>query len=86
MKPSLRRDARGGRSRAERLCDGVESLRERLPGKRVELKPGGYHIMLIGLTRALAAGETVPLTIVFEEPHGKRRTLEVKAEVRPLGK
>jgi copper(I)-binding protein len=57
-----------------------------LPGKRVELKPGGYHIMLMGLARPLAAGESVPLTIVFEEPRGKRRTLEVKAEVRPLGK
>ena len=57
-----------------------------LPGKRVVLKPGGYHIMLMGLTRPLAAGESVPLTIVFEEPRGKRRTLEVKAEVRPLGK
>ena len=57
-----------------------------LPGKRVELKPGGYHIMLMGLARPLAAGESVPLTIVFEERQGKRRTLDVKAEVRPLGK
>src|ERR1700682_497200 len=26
-----------------------------LPGKSVELKPGGYHVMLMGLTRPLAA-------------------------------
>ncbi len=57
-----------------------------LPGKRVELKPGGYHIMLMGLARPLAAGDTVPLTIVIEEAKGKRQTLEVKAEVRPLAK
>jgi copper(I)-binding protein len=57
-----------------------------LPGKRVELKPGGYHIMLMGLARPLAAGDSVPLTIVIEEAKGKRQTLEVKAEVRPLAK
>lgn len=57
-----------------------------LPGKRVELKPGGYHIMLTGLARPLAAGETVPLTLVIESSQGARQTLEVKAEVRPLGK
>jgi periplasmic copper chaperone A len=36
------------------------------PGGRVELKPGGYHLMLIGLTRALAPGQAVTLTLVFE--------------------
>jgi periplasmic copper chaperone A len=36
------------------------------PGARVELKPGGYHLMLIGLTRALAPGQDVTLTLVFE--------------------
>ena len=36
------------------------------PGGRVELKPGGYHLMLIGLTRALAPGQEVTLTLVFE--------------------
>lgn len=55
-----------------------------LPGKRVELKPGGYHIMLMGLSKPLAAGDTVPLTLLIEESKGKRQTLEVKAEVRPL--
>ena len=36
------------------------------PGARVELKPGGYHLMLIGLTRALTPGQDVALTLVFE--------------------
>jgi copper(I)-binding protein len=55
-------------------------------GKRVELKPGGYHVMLMGLTRPLAAGEQVPLTFTIEDPQGRRTQLEVRAEVRPLGR
>jgi hypothetical protein len=55
-------------------------------GKRVELKPGGYHVMLVDLTRPLAAGDMVPLTFTVEDSRGKRSTVEVKAEVRPLGR
>jgi hypothetical protein len=55
------------------------------PGKTVELKPGGYHIMLLDLAKPLAAGDKVKLTLVVEE--GKRRSnLDVVAEVRPLGR
>ena len=54
-------------------------------GKRVELKPGGFHIMLVGLTRALGAGDQVPLTLTIEEAGGKRTQVEVRAAVRPLG-
>jgi periplasmic copper chaperone A len=57
-----------------------------LPGKSVELKPGGYHIMLMGLAKPLAQGDQVPLTFLIEDTKGKRTTLEVKAEVRRLGK
>ena len=55
-------------------------------GKRVELKPGGFHIMLFGLSRALAAGELVPLTLTVEDLRGKRTAIEVRAEVRALGR
>jgi periplasmic copper chaperone A len=55
-------------------------------GKRVELKPGGYHVMLVNLTKPLAAGDKVPLVFTIEDGQGKRTTLEVKAEVRPLGR
>ena len=55
-------------------------------GQRVELKPGGFHIMLVGLTRALVAGDTVPLTFTFEDGKGKRTRMEVRAQVRPLGR
>jgi copper(I)-binding protein len=36
------------------------------PGERLALQPGGYHLMLIGLERALAPGETVTLGLRFE--------------------
>jgi copper(I)-binding protein len=36
-------------------------------GSSVELKPGGYHIMLIGLTGDLKAGESFDLTLTFEQ-------------------
>jgi len=53
-------------------------------GKAVELKPGGYHVMLMDLKQQLKEGETVPLTLVIEGKDGKRETLEVKAPVRSL--
>ena len=54
-------------------------------GKPVELKPGGFHLMLMDLKAQLKAGDTVPLTLVVEGKDGKRETLEVKASVRALG-
>jgi periplasmic copper chaperone A len=33
----------------------------------VELKPLGLHVMLMGLKKPLKAGETLPLTLVFEK-------------------
>jgi copper(I)-binding protein len=55
-------------------------------GQRVELKPGGFHIMLVNLTRPLAAGEQVPLTLTVEDRKGRRSRVEVRAQVRPLGR
>lgn len=48
------------------------------PGARVELKPGSYHLMLIGLTRALTPGQTVDLTLRFE----RAGALTTRATVR----
>ena len=36
-------------------------------GKTVELKPGGYHLMLVDLKRALKPGEVVNVTLSFRE-------------------
>ena len=54
-------------------------------GKPVELKPGGYHVMLMGLKQPLKAGDTVPVTLVIEGKDQKRETIEVQAPVRALG-
>lgn len=44
------------------LPDGLE-----IPaGETVILEPGGYHIMFIGLTRDLKAGDAFELTLTFE--------------------
>ncbi len=55
------------------------------PGKAVELKPGGYHVMLMELKQTLNTGDTVPVTLVIEGKDGKRETVEVKAPVKALG-
>ena len=51
-------------------------------GKTVELKPGGYHVMLLELKQELKAGETVPLTLVVEGADGKRENIDIKATVK----
>ena len=53
-------------------------------GKAVALEPGGFHIMLMNLPKPIAAGETIPLTLLIESG-GKRQTVEVKAEARAPG-
>ena len=55
---------------------------ELLPGKSVELKPGGYHIMLLALRRPLKKDEIVPIRLKLEMKEKSVRTLEVMAEVR----
>jgi copper(I)-binding protein len=53
-------------------------------GQMVELKPGGYHVMLMDLKGPVKAGDAVPLTLVFEGADGKRLTQDVKATARAL--
>ena len=45
----------------------------------VSLAPGGLHIMLLGLTRPLVVGESVPLTLVFEQAGAVTLQLAVQA-------
>src|SRR5262249_7552782 len=49
----------------------------------VQLKPGGYHVMLMGLKQQLKAGDTVPITLKIEQ-NGKLTEQVVKAEVRDV--
>ncbi len=53
-------------------------------GQAVELKPGGYHIMLIDLKTQVHEGNHVPMTLTFESPGGKREIVNIEAPVRPL--
>jgi len=53
-------------------------------GQTVELKPGGYHIMLLDLKQQIHAGDDVPLTLVFEHSDGRQETIAVQAKAAPL--
>jgi copper(I)-binding protein len=50
-------------------------------GKTVELKPGGYHVMLMDLKAALSKDSTIPLTLVFKDAKGVESRLELKLPV-----
>ena len=57
------------------LADGIE-----IPaGGKVELKPGGYHIMFLGLDKQVMEGETVKITLTFE----KAGAVEVELLAQP---
>jgi periplasmic copper chaperone A len=58
-------------------------------GKAVELKPGGYHVMLMDLKTALPKDSTIALTLVFKDAKGAESKLELKVPVAttpPTGK
>ena len=48
-------------------------------GGTVELKPGGYHVMLMGLVNELKVGDSIPLTLTFEQAGEVPITAEVRA-------
>jgi copper(I)-binding protein len=54
-------------------------------GKAVELKPGGYHLMLMELKAPLKAGDIVPLSLQIERAGKPTETLQLQVPVRPLG-
>ena len=45
----------------------------------VTLKPGAYHVMLIGLKKPLVAGQSFPLTLTFAKAGNISVTVPVKA-------
>lgn len=69
------------------MDDGVMRMRpvagglEIKPGQTVELKPGGHHVMFMGLKEQLKAGETVKGTLEF----AKAGRVEITYPVRALG-
>lgn len=69
------------------MTDGVMKMRkldrglEIKPGQSVELKPGGYHIMFMGLREGLKPGQPIKGTLQFE----KAGVVEVEYRVAPIG-
>jgi copper(I)-binding protein len=51
------------------------------PGGRLELKPGGYHIMLLDLKQPLKVGDKFPLKLSFQN----LGTVEIAVEVEAMG-
>jgi copper(I)-binding protein len=78
-----------GRFEVHRMTveDGVMKMRpvdgglEVKPGETVELKPGSFHIMLMGLKQPLEKGQKVKGTLVFE----KAGKVEIEYAVEALG-
>lgn len=50
-------------------------------GKKVDLKPGGYHVMLMDLKAPLAKDSTIPVTLLFKDAKGVESKLELKLPV-----
>lgn len=67
----------GGVMKMRSLDKGIEVA----PGGKVELKPGGYHIMFIDLKRPLKDGESFKGELVFE----KAGRVPVTFKVMPIG-
>jgi copper(I)-binding protein len=51
------------------------------PGRSVELKPGGFHVMLMDLKRPLKAGERVPVELRIETKDKRLVTQPIEVEV-----
>ena len=66
-----------GIMRMRRLAQGLEIE----SGKSVELKPGGHHLMFMGLRDGLKDKQTIKGTLVFE----KAGSVEVAYRVAPIG-
>ena len=58
----------------------VDAAVEIAAGSTIEFRPGGYHLMLHGLASPFDAGETVPVTLTFEQAGD----IEAGFAVRPL--
>ncbi len=53
-------------------------------GQTVELKPGGYHVMLMDLKTSLKSDSTIPLTLMFKDAKGVESKVEVQLPVRSM--
>jgi copper(I)-binding protein len=67
----------GGVMKMRMLPNGIEIK----PGETVELKPGSYHLMFVGLKEPFEKGKRVKGTLQFE----KAGTVEVEYAVEAVG-
>jgi copper(I)-binding protein len=67
--------------------DGIMKMREMpkgieiKPGETIEFKPGGYHVMFVGLNKQLMQGGEVRTTLQFE----KAGKVDVAFKVEAIG-
>ncbi len=64
--------AKAARLHTNLMTDGVMRMRrvealEIAPGEPAVLRPGGLHVMLMGLKKRLIEGESFPLLLTFEK-------------------
>ncbi|QYJ20576.1 copper chaperone PCu(A)C [Achromobacter sp. ES-001] len=53
-------------------------------GQPVELKPGGYHVMLIDLARQITPGDHIDVTLIVEDAKQQQHRVPVSVEARAL--
>lgn len=53
------------------------------PGETLEFKPGGYHVMLMGLTGPLKKGDVFPLVLSFEKAGDVQVIVEITGMMGP---
>jgi len=69
------------------VVNGIMTMRQLVnglaipAGGSVTLKPGGYHVMLIGLKKQLVMGQSLPLTLTF----AKAGTISITVPIKAIG-
>lgn len=53
-------------------------------GQPVDLKPGGYHVMLIDLARQITPGDHIDVTLIVEDAKQQQHRVPVSVEARAL--
>jgi copper(I)-binding protein len=51
------------------------------PGKKVELKPGGHHLMLMDLKQPLTKDTQIPITLSLQNAQGQTRQQQISVPV-----
>lgn len=72
-----------------RMEDGMMKMRaikhlELKANTPIELKPGGLHLMLVGIKTQVKAGDAIPLTLVFEDKQSRQESVPVTLNGRAI--